>query len=264
MKQQRFIVLILVGLLFWTDVPAAWIFSAGKTLHILGIVEVGDYSKFSKALNSNVDRISINSPGGNLNEGILIAKKISTSGVHVEVVRYCVSTCASTIFVAARTRTIRADAFVAFHGGEFGLARNFVRAVRVARDNTGRYSDAIARVGEDLSIDFNKQHAALRSLQWSGHAGWDWLDYVFDFTSQPVERIAVSEPEGRLSPILTGQPICQYWVPDRESLAEIGIRLSDEWTLDRSKVQQQLKTEPDRIYWGSLRTLQASPDAPCR
>ncbi len=255
--------LTLLALLAHAPAMSARIRSSGDSIEIEGELVRGDKEKFSKLMRPDITRVTVDSPGGVISEGIAIARQMRLGGLHVEVVGPCVSACASALFVAGRTRTIRPGGFVAFHGGDVGLARNFVQRLLHTRDDSGRYSAAIARIGEELRAQYALQHAALLALQADRPTQFDWLDYVYDFTSQSVGGVALAESSGRLTPSTLGPPICQFWVPDEAGLREIGLTSEFRWTADRDQIARRLRAESGRIYWGGLLELKARPEAPC-
>ncbi|WMW80489.1 hypothetical protein RF679_17895 [Undibacterium cyanobacteriorum] len=58
----------------------------------------------------------ITSLGGDLSEGVKIGNLLADRAMGVEVAGYCMSSCANNIFLAGRTKTLRPDSVVGFHG----------------------------------------------------------------------------------------------------------------------------------------------------
>lgn len=71
---------------------------------------------FGKVANSVINRLIITSSGGEVVAGIELGKWIHDRGIDVEVVDYCLSSCANYVFTAGRKKTINDGAIVAWHG----------------------------------------------------------------------------------------------------------------------------------------------------
>lgn len=63
------------------------------------------------------DRLIIKSPGGDLEAGMKFASFINKNKMSVEVVDYCISSCANYVFLAGYEKRLNANSLVIFHGG---------------------------------------------------------------------------------------------------------------------------------------------------
>lgn len=92
----------------WTRVsPAAMRFE--------GDIEEGEYGRFAAVFSPAVRELTVTSPGGVTEEGILIGLVLAATGVKVIVVGECLSSCANYLFVAGHQREIRGG-IVGYHG----------------------------------------------------------------------------------------------------------------------------------------------------
>ena len=96
---------------------------------------------FQKAASRPLMRLRITSPGGSVEAGIELGLWVKDLGLDVEIEGHCLSSCANYVFPAARHKTIRDGAVVAWHGNYLHLWE------------TGQWVDDVAprmaRYGED-------------------------------------------------------------------------------------------------------------------
>lgn len=67
-------------------------------------------------IKSDIKRIIITSPGGDIDAGISIGYLIYKQKLDIEIIDYCISSCANYLFTAAINKTIRDGAAVIWHG----------------------------------------------------------------------------------------------------------------------------------------------------
>lgn len=70
----------------------------------------------------SIEWISITSKGGEVNTGMDLAEIIFKNKLGVEVIDYCLSSCANYVFSSASKRRISNHAVIGFHGGTTGMA----------------------------------------------------------------------------------------------------------------------------------------------
>jgi hypothetical protein len=63
------------------------------------------------------DRLLIRSSGGDLDAGMMFGDFINKHNMSVEIVDYCISSCANYIFLAGNTKILNTNSLVIFHGG---------------------------------------------------------------------------------------------------------------------------------------------------
>ncbi|WP_371224576.1 hypothetical protein [Roseovarius sp. 2305UL8-3] len=106
---------------FAQDDPARiWI--EGNEMYFFGEISIASQDAFLEIIDSEaasrVQSFVVNSGGGDTNSGRVIGRWIHEQGLNVTVEAICFSSCANYIFTAGATRTIRAGAFVGWHGSE--------------------------------------------------------------------------------------------------------------------------------------------------
>lgn len=89
----------------------------GDVLRINGDITKSMYKDVSRYLQGNdVTSILITSNGGDIDAGISIGRLIYTYKLDIEVLDYCISSCANYLFTAAVNKTIQDGAAVIWHG----------------------------------------------------------------------------------------------------------------------------------------------------
>ncbi len=106
------------------------------------ISEAHNRAFFASIQDRPVARLVITSGGGEVAAAIALGRWVFDHRIDVEIDEYCLSSCANYVFTAARRKTIRPGAVVAWHGNyrhlkETGLWRDDV-ARRVERDSQDR------------------------------------------------------------------------------------------------------------------------------
>lgn len=71
---------------------------------------------FSSIKNRMIKKLRVNSSGGDVEAAIKLARWIYNNKVDIEVIEYCLSSCANYLFTAAFHKTILPGAIVAWHG----------------------------------------------------------------------------------------------------------------------------------------------------
>lgn len=71
---------------------------------------------FSSIKNLKIKKLRVNSSGGDVEAAIKLARWIYINKVDIEVIEYCLSSCANYLFTAAFRKTILPGAIVAWHG----------------------------------------------------------------------------------------------------------------------------------------------------
>jgi hypothetical protein len=121
------------------------------TVKIEGNIVSGDFAKLKLVLLPAVQRIVVNSFGGNAEEGLNMGELLRSHGVDVEVNDVCVSSCANYIFTSGR-RKILNQGVVGFHG-------NISATITIAKSETvedlkksglsdAQINDVLAHYGE--------------------------------------------------------------------------------------------------------------------
>ena len=116
--------LLLLGSAGCTQLPAGdtALFPDDRTVFFEGELEEKTVSEFlekvAQITPGDLDRIVINSVGGETRSARTLGRWVHRMGLDVEVEKMCFSSCANYIFPAGNAKTIRANAFVGWHGSE--------------------------------------------------------------------------------------------------------------------------------------------------
>ncbi len=144
--------LVLLVLLLPCSPARAGLLLEADTVYYTGPVSAAQNRElFAKLADRKVGRLLITSTGGEVEAGIALGSWVFAHGIDIEVVKYCLSSCANYVFSAGRHKTIRPGAVVAWHG-------NYNHLVQ-----TGLWQDDIAarreRTGEDALTARQRVHA---------------------------------------------------------------------------------------------------------
>ncbi|MFZ6874174.1 hypothetical protein ACO0LF_19120 [Undibacterium sp. Di27W] len=96
-------------------VPAKFYFLDNTALYFGDIDETVNHF-ISATADKEINRLIINSRGGDVHFGIVFGYWIHENQIDVEVTSLCMSSCANYIFTAARKKVIRPSALVIWHG----------------------------------------------------------------------------------------------------------------------------------------------------
>lgn len=216
------------------------------TLRIDGRLQPGDAQKFEIELNNKPRRIVIRSDGGRVKEANKIARLIEASGLPLEVREYCVSACASRIFLAASKRTIRNGGFVAFHAGPISVARQVVPLLKeyAAANDDGEMNELAAKWQEEM-LDADLEPPA------SVERFHDMLEAVDAATAPVIDAVQVDKAAHRVTFTAKSKGACDYWIPTAESLANVGISISFP-APDLNKASRLLGVPVNRIFQSNI------------
>lgn len=137
------------------------IFVLEKTAYIKGYIDKNTYFEFSKLSLENIDRVNITSAGGESLPAFRIAHLIKDYKISVEADKFCLSACASIIFVAGQKRYVSKDTLLAFHIGSYSRLKfyEFAQSNGVAVTPSNKLIRAVQeekrlyqRVGADRNI----------------------------------------------------------------------------------------------------------------
>jgi hypothetical protein len=93
----------------------------GLTVKFNGEISSTSSAEIIKMLTSKkFDTLEINSYGGNARAALTLAWHIKEKNINILVDKYCLSSCANYLFLAANNKTLRSGAILGFHGGIAG------------------------------------------------------------------------------------------------------------------------------------------------
>jgi hypothetical protein len=85
-------------------------------IYVSEISKENNATFFSSIKNRMIKKLRVNSSGGDVEAAIKLARWIYNNKVDIEVIEYCLSSCANYLFTAAFHKTILPGAIVAWHG----------------------------------------------------------------------------------------------------------------------------------------------------
>lgn len=88
-----------------------------KTLYFKGEIDGHEFKRFSEFFNEDIETLEVNSVGGDILQAVLMAEVLSKNNIKVVVDGVCGSSCANYLFVSGKTREVKKDSFLMYHGG---------------------------------------------------------------------------------------------------------------------------------------------------
>lgn len=99
--------------------PAVQVTRDGATVKYDGEITAAAAEVVIKHIDEGARHIEINSVGGDAAAGVAIGKKMRQVGVSIKVPKYCISSCANYLFLAATEKSLAPDAVLGFHGAVY-------------------------------------------------------------------------------------------------------------------------------------------------
>lgn len=244
-------ILVFSGLCALQPVHAAWVYALGNNLHLSGKIEKGDALKIAERLRPDTRKLTLLSEGGDSEEALAIARLVRVNDTLVVVRKYCASACA-VIFSLAKKHAIDEGGFVAFHAGRVAWSSGGLEALLRYQPQNEAHQHTMARL---------RAH----NQQPLGDLGADdtWFWQMNDLTAMTWIRSEMDESTRQIKSTVK-PPRCDWWVPDREGFAAIGVMLKHYQRPDKQTIAERLNKPVDRIYWGVLSDVPpALSDSPC-
>ncbi|MEB0140683.1 MULTISPECIES: hypothetical protein [unclassified Undibacterium] len=123
MSPRTLLCSLFLSLISWQTSQAtdtAAIFIEGKQLHYYGLISAAANEQLSRIYQQSTPKpewLSIKSRGGEIDDGIALGNWIADHKLHLQVLEYCLSSCANYVFPAANKKQISHFAIIGFHGG---------------------------------------------------------------------------------------------------------------------------------------------------
>lgn len=255
-------ILVFLGFCVMHPAHAAWVYALGKDVHLSGKIEKGDALKIQERLGPDTRKLTLLSPGGHAGEAFEIARLVRTNGTLVVARKYCISACAF-IFSLAKKQAIDEGGFVAFHAGDLAWSADALEAFSQFQPQTESFKQELSEKREALQAEV----ARLRTFrqQKLTELGVDdtWFMQMNELTAMTFMRVHVDETTRQIKTTVIS-PRCDWWVPDSDGFAAIGVVLRQYQRPDKQAIAERLKKPIDRIYWGALSDLPpASSGSPC-
>lgn len=99
--------------------PAVQVTRDGATVKYDGEITAAAVEVLIKHIDEGARHIEINSVGGDAAAGVAIGKKMRQVGVSIRVPKYCISSCANYLFLAATEKSLAPDAVLGLHGAMY-------------------------------------------------------------------------------------------------------------------------------------------------
>jgi hypothetical protein len=241
---------------------AAWVYALGKDVHLSGKIEKGDALKIAERLGPDTRKLTLLSPGGHSAEAFEIARLVRTTGTLVVAGKYCISACAF-IFSLAKKQAIDEGGFVAFHAGEIDWYADAMEALLQYQPHTEAFKKELSEKREALQSELVLRRTFTQQAFSAMGVDDTWFRQMNDLTAMTLIRFEMDETTRRMKSTVKPSR-CDWWVPDSDGFAAIGIVLKQYQRPDKQAIAERLKKPVDRIYWGALSDLPpASSDSPC-
>lgn len=195
--------------------------SSAQTLEFKGVIDAKSADEAIEKIKHGASKIVITSQGGETEASLRLAEKIQQLRIPVTVRGYCLSACASYIFVASPQRFVEQGAIVAFHNTSSSYER-------VARHLNA--PEVIAAVSPRAERE--------RSL----------------YTRANVSLDLLVEPEARIGPICMAfaapkpggvrqgymHSRANFWIPDIAQARRLGLDVQGSWPASREDLYGRL------------------------
>jgi ATP-dependent protease ClpP protease subunit len=245
-----------------TGAEAAEVFRRFDTVVIKGEIKKGDSDAFASLLKdatTKYRKVVVTSAGGNVEEAMKLGQQIREVRLPLEVWGYCVSSCANFLFLSAPRRSVRDDAIVAFHAGTEGWLRQAIPLISAHKSSNEQEA---ALFGEQFA-KMQSEHQRLTALQIEAFSAAgvspSMREAVLRLTSPRNVTISITEAPRELHVSINSPSRCDYWVPDRAAMAEVGIDVAHYVRPSRESAASVLKVDKSRLYMGLLSAASEEP-----
>jgi hypothetical protein len=199
------VLLSLVALMTWsTGLRAATVERQGNdAIFVDGAIDGRTASQISQLLDGHVRRLLIRSEGGRTDIGMDFGALLQKHALSVEVVDYCMSSCANYVFLGAAQKSVQSNGVVLWHGG-LTNSRNFdVRDIRLP-DKSERLRELVFYASRGVSLDIVVYSSLLTLGKPTG-----------EFTVQTIAGLETKVP--------TTTREFNGWVPSKAELERLGV-----------------------------------------
>lgn len=162
---------------------------------------------FASIKNQKINTLRVNSSGGDVEAAIKLARWIYHNKIDIEVVEYCLSSCANYLFTAAFHKTILPGAIVAWHGNyhhlkETGLWRDDIatRMKRTGENSVQASTHVLKQVNHLVKLEqaFFKEIGVDEKICWIGKIPpYNVINYYFlsvsDMRHFGIEHVTVTK-----------------------------------------------------------------------
>jgi hypothetical protein len=213
------------------------------TLTLRGEIGPDDGDRVLALLDDSVQRLAVDSLGGDFAATLDIADAVRARGLTVAVIGTCASSCAQFLLPAAARVTVADGGIVALHAAAHGAWRE---ALRTGRLDAPAFAAARAVVAPlQARVD---AHAAATGLQPRA------LEFLYALTSMRDVRVSLQPLNATQSVVqmdAARAPLCTGWLADGAALRALGLRHAPDWAMpDAREAALRLNVEPGTLYLG--------------
>ncbi|MES2103954.1 MAG: hypothetical protein V4634_08040 [Pseudomonadota bacterium] len=224
------------------------------TIAYQGQISKGSRQHLLPFLDAATTTLVVTSEGGSAEEGMLIADELRKRNIRLVVEKYCMSSCANYLFLAAPQKSVNADSLIGFHGAPLGS----LPEAKEREFQRGKLNSRTMR-GEGLQNHLDR--LAIRELEFFAEIGVDRSLY------RDVDRLILATVAGKdKAPSLQGKLTLkirarqwEFGVSDDE-LDRLGRKMA---ALDKKKIPYAVQgeiersgTAPHTAYFPSRATLE--------
>ncbi|GGC93883.1 hypothetical protein [Undibacterium terreum] len=225
-----------------------------STVAYHGVIGKGSTRHLLPFLDAGTDTLVVTSAGGSADEGMRLAEELRKRHIRLVVDKYCMSSCANYLFLAARQKSVNPGSLIGFHGAPLGS----LSEEKERQFQQGRLSSKSMK-GEGMQNYLDK--LAIRELEFFAEIGVDRGLYR-DVDKLILDSVAgknkAAPLQGKLT-LKTGRHQWDYGVSDAE-LDKLALKMA---ALDRKKVRYTVQgeierpgTAPNTAYFPSRATLE--------
>jgi hypothetical protein len=129
---------------------------ANDRIHLNGSIDLSTYTTFKDILknSTSINRVVVNSGGGEALPALGIAKLIQQYNLDIQVDGICASSCANFLFIAANKKILNESSIIMYHGGPFqkNILQLAVKADAISVLNSIGDISILGNVGKEGSI----------------------------------------------------------------------------------------------------------------
>lgn len=161
-----------------TDQDKVEVFVQGRSIVYSGPLSVDGVAQVKNMTIAEIDRLIINSPGGEVNIGMDLGEWVFEHDWDVEVHKIAFSSAANYVFTAGKTKYLHRDSMVGWHGGITQQNDNFLLGLFMRsylREGAAREKAFFAKIGVDQrSTVYGLRQEFDRYSEQQNYVGWTY------------------------------------------------------------------------------------------
>jgi hypothetical protein len=217
----------------------------GNLLRFSGEISLDSAKALVDRLSPGIETLVVTSMGGDARAGQIIAREVIQRKIKVIVDKYCLSSCANYIFLAAASKTLAPGAIIGFHGGLVGepAPAALPDGTAVSQEVAVQFKE-LYRVEKKLFFDLKVDPELIRlsyaltkpEKKTIHYAVMDKLGNTRIFTEDDaaqlqrhVDSLLASNIFDSIDVRLQNTSERKFYFPRRETLLKFGVRNVDEY-----------------------------------